>query len=82
MKRKIFTKDAPKDAQLLPKMTCPECGGPLKRETRKIEYTRKGKSVTVDQPGSWCQVCPDEGILEPEDLAATREERFISDTKE
>lgn len=50
---------------------CELCGEEAARETRPMEYTYKGHSVTLDQPGTYCDSC-DESLLEPEDLKATR----------
>jgi HTH-type transcriptional regulator/antitoxin MqsA len=52
------------------KRTCPECGGSLRRATRAIDYTYKGETITVKQPGWWCEAC-DEAVLEPADIAET-----------
>ena len=45
----------------------PETGAVLHRDVRPIEYTYKGESIIVDQPG-WYPVDGDEGILTQEDM--------------
>lgn len=53
-------------------ITCPECGGSLVQETRKIPYTYKDQTIEVDQPGSWCQKCG-EGVLCLTDMKVTEQ---------
>ena len=51
----------------------PETGETLYRDVRPIEYTYKGESMTVDQPG-WYPLDKnnvDDGILSQEDAKAT-----------
>ena len=56
-------------------MNCPRCGkGPLKRATRPMTLECRGSTLTVDQPGDWCEACG-EGLLSTEDLAVTEEAR-------
>ncbi len=45
----------------------PETGEVLHRDIRPIEYTYKGESIIVDQPG-WYPVEGDDGILTQEDM--------------
>ena len=45
----------------------PETGDVLHRDVRPIEYTYKGESIIVDQPG-WYPVDGDDGILTQEDM--------------
>lgn len=53
---------------------CPFCGnGVLERKTIQETYTYKGQTLTVEQPGAWCNVC-DEGILDGDDLKATQKQ--------
>ncbi|MBI3898766.1 MAG: type II toxin-antitoxin system MqsA family antitoxin [Gammaproteobacteria bacterium] len=52
-------------------MNCPNCGGgKFRREVRETPFTYRGKTIHVDQPGDWCTDCG-EGVLSPEDMAAT-----------
>jgi HTH-type transcriptional regulator/antitoxin MqsA len=52
-------------------MKCHACkSGTLSRKTRRQIFTYKGKSITLDQPGLWCNSC-DEGVLTGEDIAKT-----------
>lgn len=51
---------------------CPACGGELRRDTRSAEYNHRNRVQMVDQPGLYCDACG-EALLEPPDLAATRE---------
>ncbi len=52
-------------------MKCPACHkGVLIRNTIPQIFTYKGKSISLDQPGLWCDVCH-EGILNGEDIAET-----------
>ncbi|WP_252176757.1 type II toxin-antitoxin system MqsA family antitoxin [Endozoicomonas sp. 4G] len=50
---------------------CELCGEQACREIRPMEYSYKGHSITLDQPGVYCDSCG-EVLLEPEDLKATR----------
>lgn len=51
--------------------TCPICfKGILKRGSRFVSYTYRGKTIKVKQPGDWCNNCH-EGILSVEDMKAT-----------
>ncbi len=55
-------------------MKCPVCGkGSLRRATKPDTVTYKGKSVTVNQPGDWCNKC-DDAIFTGRDLKATEKE--------
>jgi HTH-type transcriptional regulator/antitoxin MqsA len=42
-------------------------------------FTYKGKSITLEQPGSWCNSC-DEGILNGDDISKTEKafEKFTA----
>ena len=54
--------------------TCPFCGkGVLERKTIQETYCYKGQTLEVEQPGAWCNLC-EEGILENDDLKATRKQ--------
>ncbi len=50
---------------------CHVCNAPLVRETRAMEYTYKGDTLSLEQPGLWCSDSCDDGVLSAEDLAAT-----------
>lgn len=51
---------------------CPFCEeGIFTHKTKDMEYTYKGHSLMIPQPGSYCNIC-DESILESEDMKATR----------
>ena len=50
---------------------CELCGEQASREIRPMEYSYKGHSITLDQPGVYCDSCG-ECLLESEDLKATR----------
>ena len=56
-------------------MRCHDCGTKLIRETRPVEYTYKGQSTMVRQPGWWCPDCG-EGVLVGKDVSAS-EPAFI-----
>lgn len=52
-------------------MKCHACSkGILNQKTKPQVYTYKGKSITLEQPGLWCDSC-EEGILSGEDIAKT-----------
>jgi len=52
-------------------MKCQACTkGTLKQKAKLQVFTYKGKSITLRQPGLWCDFC-EEGILSGEDIAAT-----------
>jgi HTH-type transcriptional regulator/antitoxin MqsA len=52
-------------------MKCHACSkGILSQKTRSQVFTYKGKSITLQQPGLWCDSC-EEGILSGEDIAKT-----------
>lgn len=54
--------------------TCGMCGkGALSRHTKPVEYSFRGHTFTVNQPGEWCDHCG-EGILSGADLLATEDE--------
>ncbi len=54
-------------------MKCPVCAkGKLSRRSKVQIFLYKGKSISLEQPGMWCNYC-DEGILSGEDMAATEE---------
>lgn len=53
---------------------CPFChDGVLERRVIREQYNYKGHTIEVDQPGEFCTHC-EEGILNKEDLEATRQE--------
>ena len=55
------------------KRKCPFCkDGWLERKIIQETYTYKGHSLTVNQPGEFCDSC-DEGILNGADLKATEQ---------
>ncbi|MCW5589695.1 MAG: type II toxin-antitoxin system MqsA family antitoxin [Legionellales bacterium] len=52
-------------------MKCHACQmGNLHQRSKSQTYTYKGKSITLKQPGLWCDYC-DEGILSGDDLEKT-----------
>lgn len=52
-------------------MKCHACKkGVLHHKSKAQIYTYKDKSITLNQPGLWCDSC-DEGILNGEDIAKT-----------
>ncbi len=52
-------------------MKCHACNkGKLHHKSKSQIFTYKGKSITLEQPGLWCDTC-DEGILNGEDIAKT-----------
>jgi len=52
-------------------MKCHACNkGTLHHKTKSQIFTYKGKSITLEQPGLWCDSC-DEGILSGDDIAKT-----------
>lgn len=52
-------------------MKCHACNkGILSQKSKPQVFTYKGKSITLDQPGLWCDSC-DEGILSGTDIAKT-----------
>lgn len=52
-------------------MKCHACKkGFLRHSVKKQTFTYKGKSITLEQPGLWCDKCK-EGILNGEDIAKT-----------
>lgn len=52
-------------------MKCYACSkGNLTQKTKPQVFTYKGKSITLEQPGLWCDSC-EEGILSGEDIAKT-----------
>lgn len=52
-------------------MRCHACSkGTLHQKTKSQIYTYKDKSITLEQPGLWCDSC-DEGILSGDDIAKT-----------
>lgn len=62
-------------------MKCHSCKhGKLRRGVKSQIFTYKGKSITLDQPGLWCDSC-EEGILNGEDLKSTERafEKFKSE---
>jgi HTH-type transcriptional regulator/antitoxin MqsA len=55
---------------------CPQ--GNLEHKVKKQIYTYKGKSIELEQPGLWCDIC-DEGILSGGDIGKT--EKAFEDFK-
>lgn len=52
-------------------MKCHACNkGKLQHKKKSQVFTYKGKSITLEQPGLWCNSCT-EGILSGEDIAKT-----------
>ena len=52
-------------------MKCHACNkGTLHHKKKSQVFTYKGKSITLEQPGLWCDSC-EEGILNGEDIAKT-----------
>ncbi len=52
-------------------MKCYACGkGTVRHKKKEQVYTYKGKSITLHQPGLWCDSC-DEGIIDGNDIAKT-----------
>jgi HTH-type transcriptional regulator / antitoxin MqsA len=52
-------------------MKCHACNkGTLHHKIKSQVFTYKGKSITLKQPGLWCDSC-EEGILNGEDIAKT-----------
>lgn len=49
---------------------CHECGEILVRDVRPFEIHYKGESITVDQPGWYCNGCG-EGVLSGADMGKT-----------
>ena len=58
--------------------TCHECGGVMRRDVRPDTIEYRGRTVTVDQPGWYCDACG-EAVLTDEDARAT--ERAFHDLK-
>jgi HTH-type transcriptional regulator / antitoxin MqsA len=61
-------------------MKCHACNkGSLHHKAKSQVFTYKGKSITLEQPGLWCNAC-EEGILNGEDIAKTEKvfEKFKS----
>lgn len=53
---------------------CPICGSDkFCRETRPMDYEYKNQTITVQQPGMWCNSC-NEGILDSKDSKVTQAE--------
>jgi HTH-type transcriptional regulator/antitoxin MqsA len=52
------------------KMNCHECGATMQRDVRPSTVTYKEQTLTVNQPGWYCEGC-EESLLSPEDIAAT-----------
>ncbi|HLB57709.1 MAG TPA: type II toxin-antitoxin system MqsA family antitoxin [Gammaproteobacteria bacterium] len=52
-------------------MKCQACQkGALCHKAKPQLFTYKGKSITLNQPGLWCDLC-EEGVLNGEDIAKT-----------
>ena len=61
-------------------MKCHACNkGTLHHKKKSQIFTYKGKAITLEQPGLWCNSC-DEGILSGDDIAKTEKafEQFKS----
>ncbi len=55
-------------------MKCHACNkGTLHHKTKSQVFTYKGKSITLKQPGLWCDFC-EEGILNGVDIAKTEKD--------
>jgi HTH-type transcriptional regulator/antitoxin MqsA len=55
-------------------MKCHACSkGTLHHKKKSKIYTYKGKSITLEQPGLWCDAC-EEGILNGDDIAKTEKD--------
>ena len=53
---------------------CPFCEhGVMTRATVQETYTYKGQTLTLEQPGTWCDSCG-EGILDRADLKTTEKQ--------
>lgn len=50
---------------------CAICGAAMHRDVRPLDFSYKGQTITVDQPGWYCEGCT-EGVLTPEDMEATQ----------
>ncbi|MFP4487295.1 MAG: type II toxin-antitoxin system MqsA family antitoxin [Campylobacterales bacterium] len=57
---------------------CPICSKRLKHKTSPTVYNYKNESITINQPGCYCDNC-DEEYLSPSDLKSTKKE--IADFK-
>lgn len=57
---------------------CPICGKKLEHQTKPTVYQYKNESITIEQPGYYCDDC-DEAYLCSKDLRATKKE--IADFK-
>lgn len=52
-------------------MKCPACKkGILKKGVKPLLFTYKEKSITLKQPGMWCNHC-EEGVLSGSDISVT-----------
>ena len=52
-------------------MKCHACNnGVLRQKIKSQVFSYKGKSITLEQPGLWCDSC-EEGVLSSEDIAKT-----------
>ena len=52
-------------------MKCFSCSrGTLERQNKLQVFSYKGKSISIEQPGMWCDTC-EEGILSGDDIAVT-----------
>lgn len=61
-------------AERQPMRICQLCfNGTTYRGIKQETYTLHGHTITIQQPGLWCDNC-DDGILNGEDLNATRNE--------
>jgi len=61
--------------------TCELCGvEAMHHTTRPVAYNHNGQTITVDQPGDYCDSCG-ESVLGPDDLKATRKELGLIPSK-
>ncbi len=60
--------------------TCPECGHPMKRDSRPITLCYKGLSATFDMPGWYCSDCS-EGVHSGKDMLESDHQLNLLKTK-
>ena len=51
-------------------LKCHSCGGVMRRGIRPVVFQYKGDSITLDQPGWYCEAC-EESVHSGEDMGAT-----------
>ncbi|MCU0665407.1 MAG: type II toxin-antitoxin system MqsA family antitoxin [Myxococcota bacterium] len=51
-------------------IVCHECNCVMRRGTKPVAFSYRGRSITVDQPGWYCDGC-DEAIYSGKDMGAT-----------